>query len=299
MPPEAEVIEAPASEAAVDTSLPAENTVITPEIPANVPEAVTGPTDVAVYQDVVAKYNEDQSYQMTDAESDVYLSVTEQINNKEIETPVPQKLKGEESAIPEKEESPEVTPEVKDEIPAEPNADEPSGDSVSDSMMESMKKVGAKDVTELPGKIDSLIRNRDESGGKLGTENAGLKTKVETLEQNATNHINWIEALRRGEPEAVKFLTEKIGYNPNGNNVAPATESGIIPDEDFLDDKLAGVVNSQKTEIAELKGLVENLITKNKTTEDAEERPGSVELQITLNGQDPHHRTIRRCRSPR
>ena len=84
----APVIDAPAP----DTSLIPDGTPapdassasppIAPETPApTVPEtAPKAPDNVVIYQDVVAKYNEDNSYKMTDKESEIFLEIQGQIN---------------------------------------------------------------------------------------------------------------------------------------------------------------------------------------------------------------------------
>lgn len=251
-----------------------------PEIPASEtpPEsAASAPDNVAVYQDVVAKFNEDNTYEMTDKESDAFLDVQDLINNGKMKEPLPQKLNKESTPKETPPEGNKKTPasEVKDKPDIDSEKKTPTGDSVSDNMMESMKKVGAKDVTELPGKIESLIRNRDESGGKLGSENAALKTKVGSLEQAATNHINFLNDLKAGKPEAVEYLTKDIGYVPNSSTPVPNSgldepeSSGEFGNtEEYLDDKLAGQVKGQNVEIQALKKQIKKLSDRDKTRED-------------------------------
>jgi len=242
---------------------------------------------VAVYQDVVAKFNEDNTYQMSDTESDAFIDVQDLINAGKIKEPLPQKLNKESTPkekppesnerppAPEKEEKPAEKAEKAEDKPANESEEKPIGDSVSDSMMESMKKVGAKDVTELPGKIESLIRNRDESGGKLGNENVALKTKVDNLEQAANNHINFLNDLKAGKSEAIDYLTKQVGYVPNGSSSVPSKESGgsVSPGEfgdteEYLDDKLAVQVKGLQKTLQDQNEKIKNLTDRDKNRED-------------------------------
>lgn len=272
---------APAADAVVtpDTS-PEATPTPAPETPENVtPEAApAAPDNVAIYQDVVAKFNEDNNYEMTAAEADAFVEVGDLINDKKMEVPPPKKLDASPDTAPDK---PEKTPAPEDkgdeDKPADeekPEGDKPPADSVSDSMLESMKKVGAKDVTELPAKIESLIRNRDESGGKLGSENAALKTKIGDLEKAAQSHIAWLNDLKEGKPAAVEYLN-KLQGDTNGKP-APVTESGEpAPDiselgdmDEFLDDKLAAFVKKQATTIETLTKKISDMESKDKSRED-------------------------------
>lgn len=233
-----------------------------PETPAQeiAPEVVTpeGPTEVQIYQDVEAKFNADNSYDMTTEEVKAYLSVSDQINGGDLDKPEPKLLEEEKPPAEEKtaEEKPPET-ENKEEIPTEPNEEKPSGDSVSDSMYDSMKLVGAKDVTELAGKIKGLIDNRDSSGSRLGSENADLRNK-------AANHVQWIQDLKDGKPAAIAYLHNEIGYNSN-KVVSPASATPDAPvgdfgkDEDFLDEQLAPHVRGLKEANAKLMEKVEKL----------------------------------------
>lgn len=275
MDPEVETPAAPETPA-VDTSQPADKIPApTPETPAV--ETPKGPTDVEIYQDVVARYNEDPTLQMTEKESEIYLETQEKINNKIIPEPTPKKLESKEPApdkpdsdIPSKKEEPAATDDK--ETPAsEPDKDKlPSGDSVADSMMEAMKQVGAKDVTELPGKIEGLIKNRDASGGQLGSENVALKAKVIQLETEKTDHVNWLNGLNRGDQAAVDYLHDKVGYKPNSSQPAPAEDQGGADDapgdignvEDYLDTELAKTVNKQ---VSDLKKVIQEQGEKIKT----------------------------------
>jgi hypothetical protein len=132
-----------------------------------------------------------------------------------------------------------------------------------------MKKVGAKDVTELPGKIADLIRNRDSSGGKLGSENAALK---QTIQQ----HEQFLNDLGTGKPEAIEFLTKKVGYVPNGTP-APNQEAGPSGQEEvefrdtdeYLDPELATHVRNQDTKIQEQAKQIERLLSRDKERDES------------------------------
>lgn len=258
------VITDPGETIAVDNS-PAEAPV-TPETPVvdnndSVPQSGdTAPDNVSVYQDVVAKYNEDNTYEMSDAESDAFLDVQEQINNGMDEPPLKEDKAPEEKA-----------PEAKDpiETPAIETNEDLTGDSVTDNMMDAMKKVGAKDVTELPAKIQGLIDNRDSSGGKLGSENVALKQTVTEYQTKETNQIKWLEDLKAGKPGAIDYLHNIVGYNPTSKSITPSTENADIGNtDDFIDVELAGVVNSQNIssnkKIADLEKLVDSLVNHDK-----------------------------------
>jgi hypothetical protein len=73
-----------------EVNLP-ESPMETPEIPEvqegdasqAIPEVEleqTGPSEVEIYQDIMAKWSEDNSYQMTDEENDIFGSIQEQIS---------------------------------------------------------------------------------------------------------------------------------------------------------------------------------------------------------------------------
>jgi hypothetical protein len=262
----------------VDTSPAANTQTVVPETNSGTPPAVTpkGPDNVAIYQDIVAKHNENPAYQMTDAETDVFLEVQDLINSKAIKQPEPKKLISKESK-PEVKDEPK--PEVKDEPPAQSDKDNsPKEDSVTASMLESMKKVGAKDVTELPKKIESLIRNRDESGGKLGSENAGLKAKLAALEAEKANHVAWLNLLQKGDPKAIEFLHKNVGYNPSaptatkpiaGENPPKGLDDlGEIDDESILDTELAKQVRALKKIIKDQGEILNSVTQKDKAREE-------------------------------
>jgi len=261
MSDEAAVSEAPA---AVDSGLSGEGhatatPVVTPEV---IPSGA--PTDVAIYQDVVAKFDADNSYDMTAAESKAYLSVSDRINGGQMETPEGKLLK--EEAPPSAEskpgEQPETTPEAKVEAPPETDRVIPT-DAEAETLMEAMKKVGAKDVTELPGKIADLIKNRDTSGSKLGSENAAMKIRLSEGDKKAANHQQWLNDLAAGKPEAIKYLNEIQGGKTTPATVTP--DSKFHEDlDDYLDPELAGHVRSQDNKIEAQAKQIQELLSRDK-----------------------------------
>ncbi|MCP3683430.1 MAG: hypothetical protein GY861_12150 [bacterium] len=218
-----------------------------PEVPENpVPETPQGTDDISVYQDIVAKFTEDPSFEMSDEESDIFLSVKEQVNSGAIKEP---DVKG-------KEEVPEVKEEPKAEEPTEEPSEEPVenkeiplSDSVNDSMIEAMNLVGAKEITSLPEKIELLIKNRDSSGGKLGSENSALKAQVADMQKAADNHISWLNALKAGDQNAIDYLHNSVGYQSNPSVAPKESDTSFEGSDEYLDDKLASEFKGAKSEL--------------------------------------------------
>lgn len=282
-----EPVEAEAPE--VSTPDISQDTAQTPEtnVPTNVPASPEGADNVAIYQDVVAKFNQDPSYEMSDAEAEAFLDVQDKVNNKAIPEPEPKTLDKKE---PEKE--PEVDPEKdKEPEPKSKESDKPDSeekddsepmdekvtldDSTVDSTIQAMKKVGAKDITELPEKIDLLIKNRDSSGGKLGSENTALKSKIADMESKQENHIAWLAALKKGDPKAIEYLTNEVGFKIDSlSNSTPKMDSSSESNEEadeYLDDKLAAYATSKIKNLEEnnkkLAEQVDQLLNKDKDRE--------------------------------
>lgn len=231
----------------MDTPEVLENTPETPEVSPNAPEVPSeqaGPSELQMYQDVLAKHNEDSTYQMSDDEGEAFLNTQELIASGQIEDPGAAKI----------EEKPEETQETENstETPATPgNEGEVTpefrlSDDHANELHSSMSLVGAKDVSELAGKIKGLIDNMKSSGGQLGSE-------VKRLQAEKDNNVQWMNDLAAGKKEAFDYL-DKI----TGGKTPPATTSteaapivnGDFDPSKYLDDELAttvqGIMNSNK-----------------------------------------------------
>ena len=223
----------------------------------------TAPNEVSLYQDIIAKYNADNSYKMTDKESDIYLSIQAKIQSGEIKEPP---LKG--STSDKKEEA--TKEETKEEVAKE---EEPMTDKSYDILMEAMTKVGAKDVTELPEKIEGLLRKMSESGGKLGSENVALKKAMEEMKTRESNHIQWMTDLKQGKAEAVDYFVNKMGVDPSVLTKSKNSYSSEnVPDlnnlDEFVDDKLAGIVKNLTSQLQDQKKVIDELKGRDKERAD-------------------------------
>jgi hypothetical protein len=106
-----------------------------------------------------------------------------------------------------------------------------------------MSLVGAKDITELDGKIEGLISKMKSSGGQLGTQ-------LKDAQQREENHIKWIEDLQAGKPEARAYLEQIMGKGApsqaSDNNTQPNSD---FDPEKYVDEDLATEVFSMKETI--------------------------------------------------
>jgi len=218
-----------------------------PEIPEEKPPEISDKdAQIQLYQDVLAKHEKDSGYQMTDDEADAFLNVQELIAGG-MKEPVPNKS---ESVSNETDK-----PDPKAEKPGEKaEVDLPGVSSNTlDSVRDAMQKVGAKDISELDGKIEGLINQMKSSGGKIGGELAKAK-------QREADHMRWLDDLSQGKPEAIQYL-EKITGKSQDTTKAPdkvQVESDIDSD-DFLDDKLAPIVLNLQKKMEEQTKVIESL----------------------------------------
>jgi len=235
-----------------------ENTPETPEVAPEVPtEQPTpeGPTEIELYQGALSKHAEDPRYQMSDEEADAFLVVQEQIAHGKIEDP----------GLPKQEEKPPEdpttdNPEKSAENPNTENTTEANNEALQDvgfdlsndnagTLQKAMTLVGAKDITELDGKIEGLINTMKSSGGKMGGE-------LKTLQDKATNHQLWLDDLAAGKPEALAYLETITGSQAPGTSKATVPTVPQTDDLDpskFLDDELAPIVIALKKDMADLK----------------------------------------------
>jgi len=195
-------------------------------IPEVQPEQPEGPSELDVYQDILAKADAEPDYQMTEGELEVFDAVQEKIVNGQMEVPESKKL----------EEKPKV-----EEAVAEESKDGDLNLSTENAsvLQDTMTQVGAKDVSELAGKVKGLIDNMKSSGGKLGTELKDLQTK-------ADNHQLWLNDLAAGKPEAIAYLDQIRGKASS----TPAANTGKEEYDvsDFVDEELGKMfLDLQKT----------------------------------------------------
>jgi hypothetical protein len=223
-----------------------------PEVQAPVAEQ----TDIDLYLQAIASDAENKGYNMSEAESDAFLSVQDKIHSGEIEDPALSR-KAEEPSKPKEEPNPEVKAEP--ETPSETDSIDASEMTMAqaDYLQKAMTQVGAKDLSELPGKVEGLIKQMKSSGGKLGGERDGLQVQLD-------QHTNFMIGLRNKDPEALAHLKQLTGVTPNSQAVPqeaynaqddiPAGE--MLDSEEYLDNKLAPIVKA-------LMGKVDTLVTQN------------------------------------
>jgi len=227
----------------------------TPEQPATPSE----PTEIEVYQDILLKHSKDQNFEMSDAESDVFLSVQEQIANGSIKEPgLPDESKDNAPINQQKpENSKEDTPTQNTEDATANKVDFGLSNENADKLQKAMQMVGAKDISEIDSKIDGLLKTMKSSGGKLGSQ-------LKELQDREANHVQWLNDLQEGKPEAQAYLEKILGKSSGQNapqasrNTADSTGKKYDASQ-FLDDELGQVVLSQNDEIKELKSMVEKL----------------------------------------
>lgn len=232
--------------------------VITPETPEQkapevVPEQTPQPkaeeTQLQMYQDVVAKHKEDSTYQMSDKECEAFDVIQEKIATKQIEDPGPKKLEE-----PTKDKEPETAPEgakpPEDKKEAETNTGlQGISDTTANNIQKAMTKVGAKDVNELPGKIENLLNYMKKSTNDNGNELA-------TLKKEKSNHVAWISDLQAGKPEAIEYLHSITGkpVTPAKADVsAPPSQEGDAFIDEAVDEPVAREVVALRKTVAELK----------------------------------------------
>jgi len=240
------------------------------------PESPTGPTDVEIYQGLIEKYNADNTYDATEAEMDAFDSIGDKVKSGEMEEPPLTFSKPEKEEDGTKPDSKEVDKPDTDSIEKPETA---VTDSVADNMTEAMKKVGAKDVTELPDKIQGLLNKMGESGGKLGGENKALQERLTTLETEQKGFNQLFNDLKENKPEAIKYFTETLGIDPKLIASAPVVDENAIDidslnEDDFVDEKQFKLTRqlliNQKKSDETIKSLTK-VIETNKTTSQATE----------------------------
>jgi hypothetical protein len=234
-------------------------------------EATPAPeqTDVQIYQSLIAREAAGEKVDMTEAEVDAFMSVQEQIHtgiikdpglpsDTKTDSPTTSEPKAEEK--PTETESPEPKPET--ETPSETATEAPPlTDKVADYLQKAMTKVGAKDITELPDKVEGLINQMRTTGGKLGGERAELQKQMD-------QHVNWVQGMRSGDPNAIAHLEKLTGLKINGTTAPQeATAQGnsdlnIGDPEEFIDNKLAPVVKNLIQEVKDLKAQNQTLLSK-------------------------------------
>lgn len=171
----------------VETSVPE----VTPEVKPDVPEL----SDVDIYQDILAKDEASPgNYEMTESELDAFNSVQAKVQNGEIKEPGMRKEEDKPNETPKPEENSEVP---KAETPNETAPETPDMTmKQGDSIKITMDKLGAKDLSELPDKVDLLLKGMKESGGKLGSQNSKLQAEID-------GNITFMQALRAKDPGAL------------------------------------------------------------------------------------------------
>ena len=228
-----------------------------PETPTeNLPDA--GMSDVAIYQDVIAKHADNPRYDMSDSEAEAFSRVNEQVMTGQMEDPG---LKKSEEKSQEKAKAPEAkpeTPEVKPEAetPSETATLDTSDMSMAqaDALQKAMTQVGAKDIKELPGKVEGLINQMKSTGGKLGGEAKALQSQVD-------QNNSFMQALKAKDPQALAHFKNLMGYpitdnaNSSSEGNKPQNSNGTVDLGDpstYLDEKLAPVVQQLLNQVKEL-----------------------------------------------
>lgn len=239
-----------------------------PETPEGTPSEDTAPAQketppalseheaqLLMYQEVLAKHQKNSNYDMSDEEADAFIAIQEKIATGEIEEPGPVELE-EEKTSTETDETKTPPPSGKEETSKEDLGLDGISTRNEENIREAMRKVGAKDISELSGKIDGLLTTMKSSGGKLGSELAEAKKRE-------ANHQAWLNDLSSGKPAALEYLKKVMGTDK-----VPTVEKGeTLPDlddtdgdpNDFLDDKLAREVLSLKKLINSQQDTIQKL----------------------------------------
>jgi len=220
------------------------------------------PSEIETYQEILAKYDDDNNYQMTDEEIDVYDSVSEKVRDGKIEEPA---KKGTEEKSEKTEGEPEATDGTQ-EKPAETTQDFNLSNENADTLQKAMTSIGAKDISELNTKVQGLIDGVKKSGGKLGAE-------LKEVKGREANHLKWIEDYRAGKPEAIAHFNELMGDNNTPNTAKQTNEAETVEFDidDYMDEGLAKYVKGQDSAIAKLTATVEKLTgNETKRVEDSE-----------------------------
>lgn len=268
--------------APIETVMP-EAPFTPPEVVENTPEVSETPTpqeaapesgqaEISLYQDVMEKFEGDNNYQMSDEEIEAFDYVQEQIaggledpalQEKAEKPPEEQTQESQESEVTE-------TPEKNsEEIPAESFS---LTDDNADSLQKTMTAVGAKDISELPEKVQGLISKMGSSGEKLGGELKALRAEKD-------NHIQWIDDLTAGKPAALEYLAKITGKSLDTTLEAQPTNivKSKFNADNYLDDELAQYVSGQDQKIAELKATVEKLTSGEVTRTEAAKQQTAVD----------------------
>lgn len=217
-----------------------------------------------VYQEILSKADKDPQYQMTDDEAEAFLFIQDQISAGRLKDPGPADKSGK---PPEAKEKQDKGKKDQDEPEGGDPGELPDGltDASSSVLLAAMKRVGAKDITELDGKIEGLINHMKSSGGKQGSELAAMRKKEAA-------HMSWMEDLRKGTPAALEFLEKVTGkkfspvlpkegdHRAQGPKVDEPPADGEDGDlEQYLDEGLAREVQSLKKMVKQQAEIITRL----------------------------------------
>jgi hypothetical protein len=255
---------------------------VVPETPTPSPER----SDVDIYRDLIGREANGESVDMTPEEVDAFMSVQEQIMSGAIKDPG---LSEKPNETPKPEEKSETTPEPKAEAEATPTGDDaPVGDvpemsmAQADYLQKAMTQVGAKDISELPKKVEGLINQMKATGGKLGGEAKHLQSQLD-------QHVNFMQGLKAGDPQATAHFKKLMGKAPSqiiesqeGKTPQATNESlDMLDSEEYLDNQLAPVVKS-------LIGKVNDLVDQNKALQqkDSQRDQSNLEAKATTSWVD-------------
>ena len=212
-------------------------------------------TDISIYQDVLAKHEADSSYDMSFEEAEAYTSVHERIMKGDIENPG---AKAKDAETPKEASTPEPKADISSEAENPLETALPEIASMSDTMAESlqkaMTKVGAKDISELPSKVDGLINQMKSTGGKLGGEKSQLQQQVD-------QHNTFMQAVRAKDPQAMAHLKSLTGVDISNLSATQegkspqvqATNSEFGDPDDYIDPDMARQLQAFKQEMDSLK----------------------------------------------
>jgi hypothetical protein len=214
------------------------------------PAQPTRDADNAAYLRILEKAEKNESYQMSDAEAEVFGRVSERDD-----ADIPKPGKKAKAKV-----EPEGDPDegnddgaAGDEKPAadEEGDDAPTGDEDDDAGVPAGLEAfvgkdspfGAKTAKELPAKLKEFTAKFKEMQGRDG-EHGRLKQRVE-------NQTDFLRRFMAGDEKALQFAEQNLGYKrpgaqaPGQRPAAPKAKAG----SQFLDDELAAHVEATVAQV--------------------------------------------------
>jgi hypothetical protein len=164
------------------------------------------------------------------------------------------------SKAPKKDTQSKATPQSEAKQPAQPEDSsqdtlETSDDSepLEKKLTSILEKLGAKSMDELPSKLESLLKLKDDLNGKQGKQDhdrRALETNVENLKKSFDAQQRFIEDYMKGDKKALEFAKQKFGdkLKTPQSNLRPSSRedrSAAREFDNFLDPDLAKWAKAQ------------------------------------------------------